>query len=88
MVGSTEHDVWSRFFAPWAGITEDPVTGSMHASIGPYWAKRLGHGSEATKGSVAKPAQELRCRCAGFSFLARGGDHAIGSGLTLICVRD
>ncbi len=40
------------------------MTGSLHASIGPYWAKRLGHGGEATNGSAAKPAQELRCRCA------------------------
>ncbi len=55
--------MWSRFFAPWAGITEDPVTGSLHACIGPYWAKRLGDGGKATNGSAAKPAQELRCRC-------------------------
>ena len=33
--------MWSRFFAPWAGITEDPVTGSLHAILGPYWSKRL-----------------------------------------------
>ena len=33
----------SRFFAPWVGIDEDPVTGSAHAVLGPYWAKRLHH---------------------------------------------
>ena len=33
--------MWSRFFAPWAGITEDPVTGSLYAILGPYWSKRL-----------------------------------------------
>jgi len=32
----------SRFFAPKAGIPEDPVTGSAHCSLTPYWAKRLG----------------------------------------------
>lgn len=36
------YDVYSRFFAPWAGITEDPVTGSAHAVLAPYWCKVLG----------------------------------------------
>ena len=35
------HHFFSRFFAPWVGITEDPVTGSAHSVSGPYWAKRL-----------------------------------------------
>jgi PhzF family phenazine biosynthesis protein len=35
-------DVVSRFFAPQAGIPEDPVTGSAHTVLGPYWAERLG----------------------------------------------
>lgn len=35
-------DFVSRFFAPNAGIDEDPVTGSAHCSLIPYWAKRLG----------------------------------------------
>ncbi|MBM2715101.1 PhzF family phenazine biosynthesis protein [Mesorhizobium caraganae] len=33
----------SRYFAPGAGIAEDPVTGSIHATLVPYWAERLGH---------------------------------------------
>lgn len=32
----------SRFFAPSAGINEDPVTGSAHAALGPYWSQQLG----------------------------------------------
>ena len=36
------YDVVSRFFAPEHGIPEDPVTGSAHCAIGPYWADRLG----------------------------------------------
>ncbi|WP_412061605.1 PhzF family phenazine biosynthesis protein [Rubrivirga sp. IMCC45206] len=36
------HDVVSRFFAPGSGIAEDPVTGSAHCAIGPYWADQLG----------------------------------------------
>jgi PhzF family phenazine biosynthesis protein len=35
-------DVTSRFFGPAAGIPEDPVTGSAHCAIGPFWAERLG----------------------------------------------
>ena len=35
-------DFVSRFFAPASGIDEDPVTGSAHACLGPYWSARLG----------------------------------------------
>jgi predicted PhzF superfamily epimerase YddE/YHI9 len=35
-------DFVSRFFAPKAGIDEDPVTGSAHCTLAPYWASRLG----------------------------------------------
>jgi PhzF family phenazine biosynthesis protein len=35
-------DFVSRFFAPRAGVNEDPVTGSAHCALGPYWAERLG----------------------------------------------
>jgi PhzF family phenazine biosynthesis protein len=37
-------DFVSRFFAPVAGINEDPVTGSSHCSLGPYWGQKLGKG--------------------------------------------
>ena len=37
----TEYDCVSRVFAPKFGITEDPVTGSTHCMIAPYWCKRL-----------------------------------------------
>jgi predicted PhzF superfamily epimerase YddE/YHI9 len=37
-----EYDVVSRFFAPASGIDEDPVTGSAHCCLGPYWSERLG----------------------------------------------
>jgi len=36
------YDFVSRFFAPAYGIDEDPVTGSAHCALGPYWARRLG----------------------------------------------
>ena len=35
-------DFVSRFFAPRAGVNEDPVTGSAHCALGPYWGERLG----------------------------------------------
>ena len=38
----TDFDFVSRFFAPAAGINEDPVTGSAHCALGPYWQTRLG----------------------------------------------
>ena len=38
---SKDYDFVSRFFAPAVGITEDPVTGSAHCCLGPYWQKRL-----------------------------------------------
>lgn len=37
-----DYDFVSRFFAPAAGIDEDPVTGSAHCGLGPYWQARLG----------------------------------------------
>lgn len=39
---SPEYDFVSRFFAPAVGIDEDPVTGSAHCCLGPYWGAKLG----------------------------------------------
>ena len=39
--GSAEFDFVSRYFAPGSGIDEDPVTGSAHCALGPYWERRL-----------------------------------------------
>lgn len=36
------HDFVSRYFVPWAGIDEDPVTGSAHCVLAPYWAAKTG----------------------------------------------
>jgi PhzF family phenazine biosynthesis protein len=40
--GSGPYDFVSRFFAPGVGVDEDPVTGSAHCTLAPYWAERLG----------------------------------------------
>ena len=40
--GGMPYDMVSRFFAPYYGVPEDPVTGSAHCALTPFWAKRLG----------------------------------------------
>ncbi|MGD8530902.1 MAG: PhzF family phenazine biosynthesis protein [Syntrophobacterales bacterium] len=39
---SAEYDFVSRFFAPAVGVNEDPVTGSAHCCLGPFWSKKFG----------------------------------------------
>ncbi len=53
-------DFVSRFFAPKAGIAEDPVTGSAHCTLVPYWAKRLGK-PRLTARQVSARGGELWC---------------------------
>ena len=57
-------DFVSRFFAPQSGIPEDPVTGSAHTTLTPYWAARLGR-NELTAMQLSKRRGWLRCRLAG-----------------------
>ena len=54
-------DFVSRFFAPAAGIPEDPVTGSAHCTLIPYWAKRLGK-SELFARQISQRGGDLYCR--------------------------
>ncbi len=54
-------DVVSRFFAPRKGIPEDPVTGSAHCQIVPYWANRLGRKSLVCRQYSARGGI-IRCR--------------------------
>lgn len=56
---SNNYDFISRFFAPRFGIPEDPVTGSAHCALGPYWSKKMGKtelvGHQASKrGGIVK----------------------------------
>ena len=57
-------DFVSRFFAPRAGIDEDPVTGSSHCTLVPYWAKRLGK-KRLHALQVSKRGGELYCELRG-----------------------
>jgi predicted PhzF superfamily epimerase YddE/YHI9 len=56
-----EFDIVSRFFAPPLGIPEDPVTGSAHCALAPYWGKRLGRKS-LTARQLSERGGVLRCR--------------------------
>ena len=53
-------DFVSRFFVPKAGIAEDPVTGSAHCTLVPFWAERLGK-SRLVAHQVSKRGGELHC---------------------------
>jgi predicted PhzF superfamily epimerase YddE/YHI9 len=53
-------DFVSRFFGPKYGIDEDPVTGSAHCTLAPYWAARLGR-QELTGRQVSKRGGVVRC---------------------------
>lgn len=57
-------DFVSRFFAPGLGIDEDPVTGSTHTSLVPFWAERLGR-DELTARQLSRRGGSIFCRNAG-----------------------
>lgn len=59
-----EVDFVSRFFAPGAGIDEDPVTGSAHTKLTPYWSKRLEKENLEAR-QVSKRVGNLTCRYKG-----------------------
>jgi len=60
-----EHfDFISRFFAPCVGIDEDPVTGSAHCALTPYWAAKLGK-NELHAHQASARGGDLRCTLAG-----------------------
>jgi len=59
-----EHDFVSRYFAPGIGIDEDPVTGSTHCILAPYWAERLGK-TELSAYQCSARGGELHCRLQG-----------------------
>ncbi len=57
-------DFVSRFFAPQKGIPEDPVTGSAHAELAPYWAERLGR-RELAAAQLSRRGGWMTCRLSG-----------------------
>jgi len=62
--GDSGYAFVSRFFAPRAGIAEDPVTGSAHSQIAPLWADRLGR-TELVARQLSARGGTVRCRVDG-----------------------
>ena len=62
--GADGVDFVSRYFAPGGGIPEDPVTGSTHATLAPFWAARLGRGTLRARQLSARGGT-LDCQMAG-----------------------
>lgn len=65
-------DFLSRYFAPGAGIPEDPVTGSTHATLVPYWAKRLNR-QELSAHQASTRGGDLNCTLEADRVVLRGG---------------
>ncbi len=65
------HDFVSRFFAPGTGIDEDPVTGSTHSMLIPFWSERLGKKS-MTAAQISRRGGVLRCEDRGERVLIGG----------------
>jgi PhzF family phenazine biosynthesis protein len=64
-------DFVSRYFAPSYGIPEDPVTGSTHCSLAPYWARRLGKATLHAR-QVSQRGGELWCEVKGERVILKG----------------
>ena len=71
-----EQHIASRVFVPYAGIDEDPVTGSAHAALVPYWSDRLGR-TEFTALQASTRTGMLHCRLEGDRVLLGGHCHTV-----------
>ncbi len=80
----TDFDFVSRFFAPRYGIPEDPVTGSAHCELAPYWAGRLGkqrltaYQASARGGDVLCEVRGERVILSGRAVTFMAGEIAVG----------
>ena len=72
--GAAGYDFVSRFFGPLIGIPEDPVTGSAHTTLAPFWAERLGKN--------AMEAMQLSPRGGELHVELSGSDRVLISGHT------
>nr|WP_263355505.1 PhzF family phenazine biosynthesis protein [Enterobacter bugandensis] len=69
--GEGGYDFVSRFFCPGEGVPEDPVTGSTHSMLIPYWSERLGKTSLNAR-QVSYRGGDLRCELKGDRVLIAG----------------
>ena len=81
-VQGSRFDFVSRFFAPALGIPEDPVTGSAHCALGPYWRERLGR-DRFLACQASQRGGILSVTCAGDRVLL-GGQAVTASRVTLL----
>ncbi|MEQ1566409.1 MAG: PhzF family phenazine biosynthesis protein [Myxococcota bacterium] len=65
-------DFVSRFFAPGSGVDEDPVTGSAHATLTPYWRERLGKNPLVAR-QISRRGGDLECEQVGEDVWLTGG---------------
>ena len=72
-------DIASRVFVPYLGIDEDPVTGSAHAALVPYWTPRLGR-NEMTALQASARTGLLHCRLDGDRVVLGGHCHTVIAG--------
>jgi PhzF family phenazine biosynthesis protein len=77
------HDFVSRFFAPRVGIDEDPVTGSAHCSLAPFWAQRLGR-DRLTGYQASRRGGTVRVRHAGDRVVLAGTAVTVARGELLV----
>ena len=70
-----EYDFVSRFFCPGEGVAEDPVTGSAHSMLIPYWSEKLGKTAMQAR-QVSARGGDLRCELKGDRVLI-GGQAAL-----------
>jgi PhzF family phenazine biosynthesis protein len=76
-------DFVSRFFAPGSGVDEDPVTGSAHCCLGPYWAGKLGRDA-MTAFQASERGGVVRVRVAGERVLLQGQAVTVARGELLV----
>lgn len=76
-------DFVSRFFAPASGVDEDPVTGSAHCTLGPYWAERLSK-NELVAQQVSARGGVIRVRVEGERVRLAGGAVLVAVGELLV----
>ena len=81
------HDFVSRYFAPGHGVDEDPVTGSAHCTLAPYWSERLGKRELAAR-QISARGGDLCCRVAGDRVHIGGQAVTFCSGTTFLPTGD
>ena len=76
-------DFVSRYFAPSYGVPEDPVTGSTHCSLAPYWGQRLGKTNLHAR-QISERGGEMWCEVQGERVVLKGNAVLVMSGELLI----